>query len=68
VRNGRAELVELLLEHGADMTIVGGEGTPRDVALRAKLPEMMALLDKEGTHIHFLINHSRTRTRTAQDL
>lgn len=47
VRNGRAELVEMLLEHGADMTVVGGEGTPRDVALRAKLPEMMALLDKE---------------------
>jgi hypothetical protein len=40
----------MLLEHGADMTVVGGEGTPRDVALRAKLPEMMALLDKEGKH------------------
>jgi hypothetical protein len=39
----------MLLEHGADMNVVGGEGAPRDVALRAKLPEMMTLLEKEGT-------------------
>jgi len=48
VRNSRFDIVEILLENGADMAIVGAEGTPLDVATRLKMPNMVSLLEKEG--------------------
>jgi len=44
-RNGKLEIVKMLLSNDADQTIVGDSGTARDIAFMCNQQEILDLLD-----------------------
>ncbi len=48
VREGRIDLIRLLLDEGAETGIIGRDGSPKDIALSNKRLDIVELIEKEG--------------------